>query len=108
MDGRAEAQGMTLEITAQARERLFGIWLHIKENASEERADKVEDRLLQRAQELLEQPWKGPPERELASLNEGHRFLLLGRYKIIYRVIGEVIYVTDFFDTKQHPSRMRR
>lgn len=34
---------MTLEITAQARERLFGIWLHIEENASEERADKVED-----------------------------------------------------------------
>lgn len=32
---------MTLEISEQARERLFGIWLRIREDASEERADKV-------------------------------------------------------------------
>ncbi|HMU12390.1 MAG TPA: type II toxin-antitoxin system RelE/ParE family toxin, partial [Flavobacteriales bacterium] len=100
-------QGMILTITAQARERLFGIWLHIRETASEERADKVEERLLKRAQELIEQPWKGPPERELVGLNKGHRFLLLGRYKIIYRVVGDKIHITDFFDTKRHPSHMR-
>ncbi|HMN04501.1 MAG TPA: hypothetical protein PKD45_02145 [Flavobacteriales bacterium] len=62
---------------------------------------------MKRAQELIDQPWKGPPEPGLLKLKEGHRFLLLGRYKIIYRVVGDVIHITDFFDTKQHPSRMR-
>lgn len=98
---------MTLEIAERAREQLFGIWLRIREDASEERADKVQERLLKRAQELIDQPWKGPPEPALLKLKEGHRFLLLGRYKIIYRVVGDVVFITDFFDTKQHPSRMR-
>lgn len=31
---------MTLEIADRARERLFGIWLRIKEDASEERRTK--------------------------------------------------------------------
>jgi plasmid stabilization system protein ParE len=98
---------MTLEVSTSARQRLFDIWTRIREDSSEERADKVEERLLSRAMELTDQPFKGPPEPHLASMNEGHRFLLLGRYKIIYRIIGEVVYVTDFFDTKQHPFRMR-
>lgn len=98
---------MTLEVSTSARQRLFDIWKRIRDDSSEERADKVETRLIARAKELVQQPLKGPPEPHLVILNEGHRFLLLGRYKVIYRIIGEIIYVTDFFDTKQHPSRMR-
>ena len=98
---------MTLEVSTSARQRLLGIWKRIRGGSSVERAEKVEERLLLRANELLAEPLKGPPEPHLAELNEGHRFLLLGRYKIIYRIIGEVIHITDFFDTKQHPSRMR-
>ena len=90
---------MTLEITEQARERLFNIWLRIRDEASEERADLVEERLLNRALELIANPLKGPPEPVLIQYGQGHRFLLLWRYKIIYRVIGDTIHITDFFDT---------
>jgi len=104
---RAQAGSMILVITEQAKERLYAIWQRIRDDASAERADRVEDRLLNRALELITNPMKGPPEPMLIQLGQGHRFLLLGRYKIIYRVIGEAIHITDFFDTKQHPSRMR-
>jgi hypothetical protein len=26
---------------------------------------------------------------------------------VVYLLEGETIFITDFFDTKQHPSRMR-
>jgi plasmid stabilization system protein ParE len=98
---------MTVEVTSQARLRLLEIWKRIAEDFSQDRADKVELRLLARASELKAHPHKGPPEPALAYRGQGHRFLLLGRYKIIYLVAGEKVFVTDFFDTKQHPSRMR-
>ena len=43
----------------------------------------------------------------LAKRGQGHRCLIVGRFKIVYFVEGDPIHVTDFFDTKQHPSRMR-
>ena len=98
---------MTLQVSTAARQRLFDIWKRIRDDSSAHRADKVEERLLERALELLEHPLKGPPEPRLAVLNKGHRYLLLGRYKIIYRVMEDVVHITDFFDPKQHPSRMR-
>lgn len=49
----------------------------------------VDVRLLARASELKTHPHKGPPELALAYRGQGHRFLLLGRYKIIYLVAGE-------------------
>ncbi len=98
---------MILRISSSARQRLLVIWERIRKDSSEQRADKVVERLLFRASELLEHPLKGPPEPGLTSLNSGHRYLLYGRYKIIYRILDGTIHVTDFFDTKQHPSRMR-
>ena len=98
---------MTLRVTAAAKQRLFDIWERIRDDSSGQLADKIEQRLLDRAFELLNNPLKGPPEPGLTVLRKGHRYLLLGRYKIIYRVIEDVVHVTDFFATKQHPSRMR-
>lgn len=98
---------MTVRVTAQARHRLFEIWNRIEASASIATANKVVDRLLDRAGELAAHPRKGPPEPCLAHLGMGHRFLLLGRYKIIYLIAGDAVIVTDFFDTRQHPVRMR-
>lgn len=98
---------MTVEVTTQARLRLWSIWKRIALDTSADRADKVEARLLARAAELERHPHKGHPEPMLAHRGQGHRSLLLGRYKIIHLIAGERIYITDFFDTKQHPSRMR-
>lgn len=98
---------MTVRVSGYARMRLHAIWRWVRDASSRERADQLEARLLERANSLSRRPMKGPTEPVLAFMQKGHRYLLLGRYKIVYRVEGEVIHITDFFDTKQHPSRMR-
>ncbi len=98
---------MTVEVTSQARQRLLEIWQRIALDSSPTIADKVEERLLKRVEELKAHPRKGPEEPAMAFRGQGHRFLLLGRYKILYLIIEDVVFITDFFDTKQHPARMR-
>ena len=98
---------MTFEVTTETRLRLFEIWKCITTDSSPTLADKVEERLLKRAAELEVHPHKGPHEPALTLKGQGHRFLPLGRYKILYIVAGEKVFITNFFDTRQHAKRMR-
>lgn len=43
----------------------------------------------------------------LQHLGKLHRRIIEGNYKIIYRVEGENIYITDIFDSRQNPDKMR-
>lgn len=98
---------MKVSVSAFARYRLFSIWKWVRDNSSRHNADKLESRIMERVDGLARHPLKGPIEPALAFMDRGHRYLIHGRYKIIYRVEGALVIVTDFFDTKQHPSRMR-
>ena len=42
----------------------------------------------------------------LAKLNEGHRYLVKGNYKIIYKEVPEGLLITDVFDAKQDPIKI--
>ena len=44
---------------------------------------------------------------DLEDLGLGHRRLIESHYKIIYRVVGEYIYITDIFDSRQDPDKMK-
>lgn len=43
----------------------------------------------------------------LRDLGKNHRRVIEGYFKIIYRVDGDKIYITDFFDTRQDPAKMK-
>ncbi len=43
----------------------------------------------------------------LEHLGKDHKRAIEGHVKIIYRVEKEYIYITDFFDTRQDPSKMK-
>ena len=43
----------------------------------------------------------------LEHLGKSHRRIIEGNYKIIYRVEGENIYITDIFDSRQNSDKMR-
>lgn len=98
---------MRLIYTGPVRNRITEIRNHIAADSSVERADKMIAGLLDKADTLLQHPLRGIPEPALAKKGKGHRSLLSGRYKIIYYMAEDEIRITDFFDTKQHPSRMR-
>jgi plasmid stabilization system protein ParE len=65
------------------------------------------DRILDKADSLTESPWREQQEEYLMHLEKEHRRIVEGHYKIIYRVEGQAIYITDIFDSRQNPSRMK-
>jgi toxin ParE1/3/4 len=74
---------------------------------SHEKLIEIRDEILDAADTLLLQPLQGMTEPYLEHLNLGHRRLIVGHYKIIYRIIGEVIYIADIFDSRQDPANMK-
>ena len=59
------------------------------------------------ADTLLLQPLQGQEEPLLEHLRLEHRRLVVSHYKIIYRVEEECIYITDIFDSRQDPDKMK-
>ncbi len=72
-----------------------------------EKVNEIRDRILTKIDKLLANPYIGQQEEYLEHLNKGHRRLIEGNYKIIYRVQGEDIYITDIFDSRQDPAKMK-
>ncbi|HLZ16960.1 MAG TPA: type II toxin-antitoxin system RelE/ParE family toxin [Cyclobacteriaceae bacterium] len=72
-----------------------------------EKINEIRNRILSKADMLLTTPYLGQQEEYLEHLGKGHRRLIEGNYKIIYRVQGENIYITDIFDSRQDPAKMK-
>jgi toxin ParE1/3/4 len=68
---------------------------------------KIRDRILSRIISLKENPHQGQVEPNLEHLELSHRRIVEGNYKIIYRVHTNTIYITDIFDSRQDPSKMK-
>ena len=68
---------------------------------------EIRNEILDAADTLLLHPLKGGKEPYLEHLELGHRRLIVGHYKIIYRVTNEEIYITDIFDSRQDPIKMK-
>ena len=79
----------------------------IAPKVSHEKLIEIRDEILDAADTLLLQPLPGRTEPYLEHLELGHRRLIAGHYKIIYRLIGESIYITDIFDSRQDPAKMK-
>lgn len=75
--------------------------------ASIEKLEAVIEQVLEETRRLTQWPHAGQAEVWLAGREHEYRRLVAGNFKIIYRIEGEVIQVTDIFDARQDPSRMR-
>lgn len=74
---------------------------------SPDKAGLLKDRLFDRADKLALNPYKGQVEEYLKHLKQDHRRVIEGHFKIIYKIEGATIYVTDFFDTRQEVFKMK-
>jgi len=72
-----------------------------------EKVSKIKTQLLDQADSLAINPYKGQKEEYLEHLGKDYRRLIKGQFKIIYMIIDEFIYITDFFDTRQDPQKMK-
>lgn len=73
---------------------------------SRELADKIKTGIIEKLRHVRDYPLSGQEEEYLKELGLGHRRIVEGNYKIIYRISDETIYVTDIFDSRQDPSKM--
>ena len=79
------------------------VYLYHKEIAGEKVANKLKSKIFTSTRQLTKYPDSGQIEESLTLLEEGHRYLITGNYKIIYKKVKEGILITDIFDTRQNP-----
>ncbi len=76
--------------------------------AGEKIANKIKKSIFTATKPIIRQPFFGAVEENLTDLKEGHRYIVEGNYKIIYRLIDNENYITDIFDCRQNPTKMKR
>jgi plasmid stabilization system protein ParE len=98
---------MKLEVAESAWESLVQLTEYWSDFRSPERIDERVDELWDTVDWLLRHPHAGPKEKYLEDLQLGHRCWRVREVKIVYRVVGNVLRVTQFFDARQDPDKMR-
>ena len=98
---------MELKVTDYAIAHLVESVERTMEGASIPKREEIIDRVLKGMQRLLEWPKAGQVEIWMEGKEYVYRRLVIGNFKVIYRIDGEVVYVTDIFDMRQDPKMMR-
>ena len=100
---------MKLVYTEQAVNSLQEVleFLSAVQHIPDEKILEIRNQILDAVDALLEHPSIGQEEPFLVSLGRYYWRLVEGHYKIIYRIEGEYIYITDIFDSLQDPDKMK-
>lgn len=94
--------------TKFALDSLSDIYGYYKNNVSVNVACNIRDKILSSTNQLEKHSLSGQIEEFLMDLGEGHRYIIRGNYKIIYKIQDERVYVTDIFDTRQSPDKISK
>ncbi len=87
---------------------LKNIFLYYRMVAGDKVANKIKKSIFDTTKPLTQHPFIGAVEENLTDLKQGHRYLVSGNYKIIYKIVNNDIYITDVFDCRQNPTKMKR
>jgi plasmid stabilization system protein ParE len=98
---------MRLEVTDSAWSSLDALTVFWSEHLTHAAIDARVDELWEALSWLLDHPGAGQVEEYLSSFGMDHRRWIVGDVKVIYRLAPEVLYVTDFFDSRQDPRKMK-
>ncbi len=89
-----------------AIDNLKGIFDYYSENATKKVAHRIKKQILASTKQLIDYPESGQVEFNLQKLNQNHRYLVSGNYKIVYRINDDQVIISDVFDTRQDPIKM--
>ena len=98
---------MRLEVTDSAWSSLDALTLFWSDQLTDVAIDARVDELWETVLWLLDHPKAGQVEEYLSAVGKDHRRWIVGDVKVIYRLGPEVLYVTDFFDSRQDPRKMK-
>ncbi|MDO5623674.1 MAG: type II toxin-antitoxin system RelE/ParE family toxin [Pseudomonadota bacterium] len=96
-----------VRLTAAAEQDLHDIWHCIARTSGAARAGHVQDRLLALIESLAHLPERGAHPRELLALGM-REFRQVGwkPYRVVYRVIGQQVFVLLVADGRRHMQRL--
>jgi len=97
---------MKVKFTQHTKDRLKLIYEYYKDKNQAKYGWQLRAKIILKTLKLKDFPTLGQVEENLAALNLGHRYLVESDFKIIYPQIGNVIWITDMFDTRQDPDKM--
>lgn len=91
-----------------AAESLKEIFDYYKKETNPGIAAKIRRKVLLSTQQLLRNPESGQKELLLEDLAQDFRYVLSDNYKVIYKIVEDIILITDVFDTRQNPTKLNR
>ncbi len=80
------------------------IYNYYKLRVSIKVAESIKNKILSFAKTLNKQARKGQLEELLVHKNEEFRYLLIGNYKIIYKIIEKEVFIMKVFDCRRNPK----
>jgi addiction module RelE/StbE family toxin len=97
---------MNIIWTKPAKKDLKKIFNYFKQKVSLNIALNIINSILSKTS-ILETHSIGVKEELLAHLNQEHRSIIDGNYKIIYFIHYKTVYITHVFDTRQNPVKLK-
>ena len=97
---------MSIIWTDFAIKNLKAIFDYYSVNGGKQVAHKIRKEILNSVKQLASNPNSGQLELNLEELSEKYRYLVVGNYKLVYRIVVNQIVVNDIFHTKQNPFKM--
>ena len=99
---------MKVIISQFAEDSLKDIYSYYKENTSKSVASKIKKSIVSEIKKLPRFIRKNSKEEFLDKKKGEFRKCVAGNYKIIYSIIDEqTILITDIFDSRQNPNKIR-
>ena len=92
--------------TNPTKKDLRKIFNYFKKKVSLNLAQKIINSILANTS-ILKTQNIGIKEQLLAQLEQEHRFIIDGNYKIIYIIQNNSVYITHVFDTRQNPVKLK-
>jgi len=93
--------------TKSALASLQHIYQYYKKNVSITIALNIRQLILTASIQLENFSSSGQVEELLDETKYTYRYILRGRYKIIYTIIRDMVFITDIIDTRQDPDKIK-
>ncbi|MEO0728618.1 MAG: type II toxin-antitoxin system RelE/ParE family toxin [Bacteroidota bacterium] len=99
---------MKVKITKPAQRRLQQIDDYYRKQGNRSHTNKLKKDIRKKSKLLSDSPEMGQEEDYLKELGQGHRYVIVAKlYKLIYLIAAPFIFITDIFDTRQDPDKMK-
>ena len=95
-----------IDWTDLAKKQLKDIHDYYLDVASERIAKNLTNKIIERVDILIENPYAGRKEDLLSDYTEGYRYLVIENYKIIYWINNNIAVIASVFDCRQNPKKM--